>query len=239
MKIKSFYSILIDSLESFVKNPWIAIFPAIFYLLVILFSNYSISIQDNLKTSLSSTLWLIFYFVVWFVLLSSLSFVLIILSSRIIGRKHKIKLRNIIKFLFLSLISLIVFMLINLISYFSAGYIGRLFSLEINTALSVYVLIYLALILCSLIFLTFSSFFAILSNNSILACLKKSISVVRSNYIFIVLIGAALYGIDYFSSNIFETTPIIREAIFYLLIIPYLFIVLTRIAISNDLPTKR
>lgn len=242
MNLKSFYNILIYSLEDLVKNPWLAFFPVVFYIIAFLLSSFSISIQSSFQTSLSATLWLSSFTLIQFLLISSLSLTLTLFSLKIINSKTKIKSllssKRIFKFVVLTIFYIIVIMLINLLTYTSAGYLSQSLLLSLNWAMAVFILIYLALILGILIFLTFSSFISIIQDKSILGSIKSSVQLVKSNYLLILFMGLGLYLINMFLSSLIELNSIIIDIITYLILIPYLFLVLTRFVL-HDLPTKR
>jgi hypothetical protein len=111
---------------------------------------------------------------------------------------------------------------------------GKYFDLTIAQATGLFLIIYFLCLFGLLIFLTFSSFYLVIFNFSILKSIKKSISLTKKTYLQLTLLGLSLIIFSFISNYASKITEIIPEIVNFILI-PYIFIVITRIVLKHDI----
>ncbi len=243
MKEPNILSIFMNSLRDFYKNPLIIV--PVFILLAFFtgFSKLSVYIQHYLKTTPLLILWLVLFSLIAFLVMSYFFTALIGFSKEAVkGQAHlshlwkyanKFWIKNIPIMALITIVSFIVFQIAVYLAYF----IGKALHLLTNPAAALFFLILFAGLISIIIFFTFSSFNLIIYNLRILESIKKSFIIVKANY-FSVLSISVLFFILYSLLEILTSVqPILAGIIKYLLVTPYLSLVLTRFLLlhHNDI----
>jgi len=234
MKLKEFFIIIKDSAISLVKRP-IIILPSI---LLILYFNYFSIIADLLKGFFASTfaslLWLIFSVLVMAAIaaLFSNSTILLFLKSKSFIRS------NAKLFLNSFLIYILYYVLLssaNYISFMISEKMGQAYGFSLSRALAIFISIQLVFLLGILIFLVYAPALIVARENSFFRSIKKSISLAKKTYVYLILIGLSYFIasglIDYSNSSLDFKFGILFEFI-GLCIIPQL-ILITLVKIIN------
>lgn len=235
METKKFISILRTSFKDFYKNPVIFLPSWIIVLFIFLFQLTTLSIKNYLGTTIANILWSTLFIVLFISVLSYISAGLIGMSKQIITKKQNSFIESGNKFFIKNtLIFCILFashIIINSLSLLIAYFVGKQFSLPVESARIIFLLIYFIGLVGWMIFLTFSSFYLVIENIPIMQSIRKSFKLVKSNYIYLLILGVFIFIIDSlitFSPYYYILSPVID-----LLILPYIFIVLTRFVINK------
>ncbi len=219
------------------NNPLVIIPGILIFILLTLFSLISVKINYNLSNSITLAIWLVIFSLISLFIISYFSSGLIGISGEIARNKkpgflellknsNKFWLKN---FIIIVLI-IISYNIIWLISQNGASLIGKSLSLEVNLAKLVFFFIYFLGLLGVIIFLTFSPFYLIIKNKSILESLRNSAILVKKNYLKTILILALFFALN----GILGFTPERVEEIINLFILPYFALIFARFVVSFD-----
>lgn len=232
------FKVISSAFQDLIKNPWLAIPPAFLLVFTIAFSRFSVFFNYRLTSNFESTAWLIFYSILSLMVLSYLFTGLISLSKKAV-KKESFSFKDFfasanrfwMKNFLIVLIVLVVYNILRLVSHYAAFYIGKAFQLPLSQASFVFYLIYFAGLALVIIYLALASFVLVIFESSVGKSIKKSIELVRSNYLFIFSIFVIFFVIDSLINMI--NAPLIQEIIDSLIIIPYLSLILTRIVLTS------
>jgi len=244
-KMKSnFLNMFKSSLLDLSKNP-IIIIPSIFLLIFsIAFSELSVIVNYSLQTTAALTTWLVFFSFTYLVVLAFSLSALIGASYKAVIKKARLK--DIFyysrKFWFRNLIIIMtIIILYNIVRYVAhnaALLIGTSLNLELNLAKGLFFLLYFTGLAGLIVFLTFSNFFLVIYNLNIFHSIKRSISLVKKEYIYTLSIVLIFFIINEFLKYIDRK---LIELITNLFILPCLSLILTRFVLmhsKNDLSAK-
>jgi len=238
MNWKSFFSLFKDSLYAYLKNPVLIVPTGILLILLVAFSNFSVFLNKVLTSEIQLKIWLVVYTLISIIVVSFLLSALIGMSGEVLEKRAKLK-RGIhyvkkygIKNLVLIVIFLVSYNIINFFAYYSSLSIGKLLNLEVESAKSVFLTIYFVGLIGVIIFLTFSSFYLVLKNKTIVGSIKSSARLVEKRYIetlCVILVFFVIY-------KIFDLIDIrvVTEIINAVFIVPYFSLVLTKFILLFD-----
>lgn len=242
MKLKYIFKILKESLFLFLKNPFF-ILPSIFLWITLLVLSYvSVRINNFLiktfGTEISQFLKISLYGG-WLVIFSliSLGIMAFVFSGMIYGAKNLFKnkfhpkdffygskkfwFKNWIIMIFILLVSILVEQTAHYISLF----LGRFLNLDINSATLLFIFVYFLFLAGVLLFLTLTSFSLVLWNLKVFESIKKSISLVRKNYVEVLTLSVSLFVLLALLSRI---PGIYGEFVEYVIVLPLLALIGTR-----------
>lgn len=244
MKSK-FFSTFSLAIKDFYENPFLILPPFCLFLFLVLFSYISKQVNYYLHTTLTISAWLVFFAAIFLFALSFTFSGLISISSLIAKNKpysiknfyqyaKKFTLRNFI----IVIIMIIIYNITRLISHYTSLWIGAALNLELKPAQTLFISLYLILLLAFALFFTFSSFFMVIENLSIINSIKKSFSLVKRTYFQTLLITLVFFVIITLLNlllpyKLFDFIYI-SELISTLLIYPYFVLVLTRFVLENS-----
>lgn len=232
------------ALKNYVKNP-IIIIP--FFLILVfqaIFQIISFKINESILNQ-GAFIHYLFFGVFLFVSLSVLSFFLsgaISLSLASFNRKAKIKdftdgIKLSHKNFIIILFTIIIFNIILFFSKATSFYLGKNFSIEVNTAGVIFLVFYILLIMFTLTFISFSNFILISEKISIYTSIKRSIRFVKSNYLSVLIMFIVFFilnELNFRLSNIMIKSLIsLSEIINFLFIYPLLALVFAAFYILN------
>ena len=222
-----------ESFKDFIRNPILAIPTAILLIFFTLFSKLSVSVNYKFTQTPAITAWLVFFVVISLCVMSFLFSSLIGMSKESIGKKassrsflfygKKFWMKN---FVIIVLI-LAVYNAIRFAAHYSAFYIGKAISLDVNAAKILFFIIFFVGLAGILIFLAFSSFFLIVYNLSIKQSINSSFSYVSKNYPLVLSLTILFFIINESLSKI--NYPLIVDIINSLIIVPYISLIFTRL----------
>lgn len=204
------------------------------FLFVLIFSKISFLIQPHLTNTFTLVIWLIFFILLCFIVMSFLFTSLIGLSKEALIGKIKISnlfyygekfwIKNVPIMLLLAILSAATFQISTVLAFF----IGKSTQLSINAATSLFFIFLFIGLAGVIIFFTFSSFYLVKYNLSIIESIKNSFKIVRKNYLKVFIISIIFFAIyfvlQFYSSNL----PIVFSLIEYLIVTPYLSLILTK-----------
>lgn len=244
MNFSDFFNNLKLSFNDFIKNPFLILPTLILMFLLILLSKMSVFANHTLANTSSFILTSVFSFYSLIVLLivSFFTSMLIYFSGEAINKRFgKSSLSSFfkksIKFWIGNFIIIILgIALLDLSIFLStrvAAFLGHSFDFTGDQALWLFKSIFL---LCMLLiaFLAYSSFAFILEDSSIWKGIRKSIRIVKKNYISTLILIALFYLIGILIDMLgTKTNPIISSIIYSAIISPYFAIVFSRIVLNN------
>ena len=238
MNQKIFFQIFRESFKDLIKNPLI-IFPGFFlWLFLTLFSKISVSVNQGFTNTIHLSLWLSFFGLVSVIFMSFIFAGLIRVSQEIILTK-KTKIQNFFsggkKFFFGSVIVTLAIIIIGIIiqrtAHFIALQIGKVFQLNLLPALFIFLVIYFIGLISGLIWLTFANVKLVVENKNAFMAIKSSANLVKKEYL-ATLSLSVIFFVFFWLTRKFN--GIIPELIEYILIIPFLALVLTRFVLASE-----
>ncbi len=232
MSISKLANLFVKSFKDYRKNLVLIVPSALLFILIILLSKLSVKINYKLQDTLSLTIWTIIFSLVMLVIISYFFSGLIGMSFLAI--KNRVNMKSFFKYsnkfvLKNFLIILAILLVLNLIRYLAHNvsfFVGKFLELDVNIASGIFFLLYFGSIIGILIFLGFSSAYLITENTKIVVSIKKSIGLVKKNYIEALIILIMLFIINQFF-NLY-ISKILTEVVNALFIVPYLSLILTR-----------
>ncbi len=240
MESKSILSAFKESFAQFYSHPKILIPGIALYILVLLLSKISVSVNYFLSrfgfnTSIIVTSWFFFFVCIFFLVSSYIFSGLIGLSKEIKSKSSAFKiffnysnkffLRNFIIIIIIWAISTIIAQASQYISFF----IGNALGLPLNTAMILFFLIYFSLLISTVIFFTLSSFYLVVSNLKVKESILKSFSSVKSNYLSILSANILFFIAFQLVSYLQDPFSSLIE---YILLIPIISIFFTKFVLS-------
>jgi hypothetical protein len=170
------------------------------------------------QSSIVHTIWFIIYTCVVLLIVSICTVCII---RCLLGTKHsliQLSLKNILVILFTILIYNLTFFVSNYLAYF----VGKSLALSTGAAKVLFFTIFFIGLISLLLFISFSSFFLVKTNQSVVASISKSASFVRSHYLDVLAVFVlffVLLELSGFLQNIsilfFSLTEIINYVIIY------------------------
>ncbi|MBI3334407.1 hypothetical protein HYZ97_02885 [Candidatus Pacearchaeota archaeon] len=124
------------------------------------------------------------------------------------------------------LISVLAISLVRVIAHYGTGALGTALSLSVPAAQTLFYLIYSAGLLAFLIFLTFSSFFAVRDSLSLISSIRASTRFVKQHYLetlSLLVVSFILY------EGLYSVLPIAADIIYTLLVTPALILLLAHL----------
>ncbi len=236
MDSKNFLKIFKDSFQDLIKNPVISIPSVLLLIFSIFLSKLSVKINYSLTNTFSITTWLIFYSLISLLFMSFFFSSLIGMSGEAI--KGKTSIISIVKYprrfwlsnFIIILIILLLYNLVNFISHYSSLFIGKALEASLQTAQIIFYLFYFTGLVGIMIFMTFSSFFLILKNKTIIGSIISSFNFVKNNYIYVLLCLLSFFIVG----ELIKLTPTIaQEFIGAIFLTPYISLVLARFLIKS------
>lgn len=239
-KITSFFS---KSFYDYLENLRLTIPLICLLIFFYILSYFSVYLNHKLLSSLALTVWLVIFSLISILAVSYVSCGLIGMSKEIISKKRspaffkyskKFFLRNFV----IILIIILIYNTIRLVSFYSAYYIGKSLTLSVENAQILFTSIYFIGLAGLAIFFTFSNFYLVIKDYSIIKSIKRSFSLVKKEYlntltiilIFFVLISFIDTYINYSVLNIISVGELIKTLFVY----PILFLVLSRFFVSKQ-----
>jgi len=238
MNWKSFFSLFKDSLYAYLKNPVLIVPTGILLILLVAFSNFSVFLNKVLTSEIQLKIWLVVYTLISIIVVSFLLSALIGISGEAIRSKAKLKnsfhyaRKYEIKNLVLIVIFLVSYNIINFVTFHSSLFISKALNLEVESAKWIFLSFYFVGLIGVIIFLTFSSFYLVLKNKTIVGSIKSSARLVEKRYIetlCVILVFFVIY-------KIFDLIDIrvVTEIINAVFIVPYFSLVLTKFILLFD-----
>lgn len=227
-----------ESFHNLFRNP-LLIFPSLFlYIIFIIISDISVKINYRLQTTPLLIAWVIFFSVVSLVITSFFLSGLIGMSFQ--ATKRKVKLRDMwfysTRFFFPNFILIfIIIALYNLIRYLAhniALLVLKPFNVPLNIAQGVFFILYFTGLVGIIIFLTFSNFYLIIKDLNITEAIKKSVSLVKKRYTYVLSIIIIFFVVD--SLLNLANIKLLYELVSAIFIVPYLSLVLTKFLLMFD-----
>ncbi len=227
-----------ESFYSLFKNP-LLIFPSLFlYIIFIIISDISVKINYRLQTTPMLIAWVVSFSVISLVITSFFLSGLIGMSFQ--ATKRKIKLRDMwfysTRFFFPNFILIfLIIALYNLIRYIAhnvALLVLKPFNVPLNIAQGAFFILYFAGLVGILIFLTFSNFYLIIKDLNITNAIKKSVSLVKKNYTYVLPIIVIFFVADAVLNLI--NIRLLYELVNAIFIVPYLSLILTKFLLMFD-----
>ncbi|MBU0760998.1 MAG: hypothetical protein KJ600_01270 [Nanoarchaeota archaeon] len=226
MKPKDFFNLFAAG-RGLYKAPAIIAVSLSFWIFLFLLSKLGERIAPSLQTTFANIAWTVFAGLVSLVAASYFFAGLIGMS------KGKVKFgefgKHANKFWFgnfqVILLIILASAIVRLAAHFGALFIGRALGLEVDAALFVFMIIYLAGLVGVLIFLTFSSFFLVVEDLKVRESIRKSIKFVRKNYWETLVLSFALFVLGFLVGRI---PGFAGEVLEYALVVPFVVLVLTR-----------
>ena len=238
MRIKEFFYIISRGFNDLFKNPLLIISGLLLWVFIFLFSKISVIVNHNLNNASSLLAWLVFFSLVSLAVMSFVFSGLIKISKEIINKKRAITrnffsggrrfwFRNLLILLFIVIIGIVIWAIAN----YGGIYIGKLFNLEVNAALLLYILIYFAGLVGILIFLTFSNVCLVVYSLNFKEAVKKSIRLVKKEYLATLALNVLIFVILFLLNKV---NGIWIDLIEYALLIPLFILILTRFVIHIE-----
>src|SRR3989344_3103961 len=233
-----------DSLLDFSKNLILVIPSFILFLLLVLISKISVKINYTLSNSITITLWFILFSLIYFLIISFISSGMIGLSKSAVLKKAKLSefliygkrfwLKN---FIILVLFFFIFAILIGLLALYTKLMIllTPYFSLSEKSFKVTTFVLYFIYLIGIVIFFTFSNFFLVINNLKIKESILNSFILVKRNYLSILSISIIFSALFYLTSLL---NDFLANIINFIILIPYLTLILTRFLIVNALLKK-
>ncbi len=243
-------TLIIKAAKDFLNNPILAFPPLMAFLLLVLLSYLSQIISLNISSNAGQIIWLFLYSIISLIFLSFSFTVLLFLALSLSKANHpkpyKILLsdsiiraksvwhRNFLNMILIALSSMVLVLLAN--------FIGRMASLlGYSFAIIIFILVMFSGLAGGIIFLTFSTSYAVINGSPVLESIIFSARLVKTRYIevlSIIIFFLVLYKLISFIPNVFFV-----EIIQSLIIAPILSLVLVRFVLSsggaNVLPAQR
>ncbi len=227
------------SFKDFYKNPLIILVSLLLLIINKLYANYIYpKIPDVFSNIQILNKVLTIHDVISLLIMSFFFSVIIAMSKSAIKGKSKLSdfssgLKYLIQnFSILFLIYIILFRGINYISIYSALFMGGHLTFTLKIAQILFYLIYVFFLLAILIFFTYSSFYLVANNLSLINSIKSSSIFVKNNYILTLSIFIALFIISQIINYISNINLILSQIIYSAIIVPYLSLLLTRLIIK-------
>ncbi len=232
-KLKNLFN---DSFLDYCKNP-IVVFPTlILWIFFAVFSKISVMMNYKLQDSYLLTSWLVLFSIISLLVTSFFLSGLIGICGELIKKKFKKKsfFYNSRKFWLRNFLVIIIFVILyNVVRYIAhnaAFFIGKSLSLEVNAAVGMFFLFYFTGILGILIFFSFTSFYLINYNLSVLDSIKKSFFLVKKRYIETLIIFIIFFVINEVIVKFIPSLGV--ELINALFVVPYLSLILSRFVLT-------
>src|SRR3989338_6929795 len=226
-------TLIIKAAKDFLNNPILAFPPLMAFLLLVLLSYLSQIISLNISSNAGQIIWLFLYSIISLIFLSFSFTVLLFLALSLI-RAKSVWHRNFLNMILIALSSMVLVLLAN--------FIGRMASLlGYSFAIIIFILVMFSGLAGGIIFLTFSTSYAVINGSPVLESIIFSARLVKTRYIevlSIIIFFLVLYKLISFIPNVFFV-----EIIQSLIIAPILSLVLVRFVLSsggaNVLPAQR
>lgn len=233
MNTNEFFETFGESLKHFSRNLSMIIPGLILWGILVGFSKISEKMNYRFTTSISLTLWIVFFSLVTLAVMS-------LFFSGLIGMSIKKK-SGLIDFLnygnkfwtrnfFVMVIIVVIGILIDRAAFYGAFFIGKFLNFGTYPAQGLFLLIYLIGVAGFLIFFTFSSFFLVTCDLKVRESLRKSFAFVKKNYPYVVVLSLILFIVYYFANLI--PSPY-GEAFEYGILVPYLAILMTKFVMKK------
>lgn len=238
MNLNEFSGLFKKSFYAYLKNPLIVIPSVILLLFFILFSDLSVNVNYSLQDSISLTGWAVFFSIVSLIVISFFLSGLIGMSFDLLKKKKD-------KLLFLKysgkywfrnfLIILTIVASFNIARYLAhniAFFIGRAFNFDVNIALAVFFLLYLAGLIGGVIFLSYANFYLVFYDLSYFNCIKKSFNCVKNNYAETLSIIIIFFAVNELITRALPNIAV--ELINAFIIVPYLSLILALVVLEFE-----
>lgn len=253
MEDKSIAGVFSESALNFAKNPLIITGSAIAAMIVLMLLSFVYTKLGGIIVSQTAALPIMLLVVFILLALLPLSYLfsgLINICLTISKKTQKTKLsdffrgankywgKNYVIMLIIFFLYRAIFLIMGLMSIYILPFVNKQISVSVDMTRFILFFIYFAWLIGVLIFLTFSNFFLILENLSIIKSIKKSAVFVSNNYVSVLAISVIFYIIfrlvsytdRLYTSQIFSISEIISSIIIY----PYLALVLAKFLIVNN-----
>ncbi|MEK6844540.1 MAG: hypothetical protein AABX83_03910 [Nanoarchaeota archaeon] len=227
-----------ESFYRLFKNP-LLIFPSLFlYISLIFLSNLSVRINYKLQTTPLLTGWVVLFSIASLLITSF--FLSGLIGASFQAMKGKIRLKDMLKYskkfcLPNLAITFIIIALYNIIRYLAHNIpllILKPFNIPLSIAQGVFFILYFAGLVGIIIFLTFSNFYLIIKDVTILEAIKKSISLVKENYLNVLSIMIIFFVINELLN--LANTKLLYELVNAIFVVPYLSLILTKFLLDFD-----
>jgi hypothetical protein len=240
MKSKDLLSVFKRAFYDFGRNPLIVLPGLILFGVFILFSKLAVQVNYKLQSTMSLILWLVIFTAVSFLIMSYLFSSLIGMSKK--STKGKTTLNDFFfygkKYLFRNFSILFAFLVLYLLIVGSL-FVFTKFMISISGVLTVpengfkflSLLIVVAWLLGVIIFFTFSNFYLIIRDISVGKSIIMSRKLVKREYINVLIISVFFFVL-FSVLNLFS--GIFRDLIGFLVLTPYMSLVLTRFILEFD-----
>ncbi|MDO8509287.1 MAG: hypothetical protein Q7S27_06430 [Nanoarchaeota archaeon] len=233
------------SFTDYLKNPFVIIPGLILWIFTISFSLISVKLNYKLQNTFLLSSWLIIFSILTLLVISYFFSGLIGISF--LSLKNKTRPKNFLKYsnkfwLRNFAVILIILAMFNITRYLAHNIgliIGKAIELDVRIAAVLFFILYIGGILSFLIFFSYSSFYLVGYDYSILNAIKKSFRLVRKEYIETLIILTLYFAISQILEGIMP--KIAFEVLNVAVIVPYLSLVMSRFVFErnkNDLRAK-
>ncbi len=224
-----------ESSKKYLGNIWIVLPSVFLWIFLVAFSKLSVKVNYQIQSTFILSVWLVFYSLVYVLVVSFFLSGLVALCASLFRNQKRNFLSSAYKFWMKNFVIIIFYILVyncvRIVSHYSVFYIGKALNIPTNYASVLFFIVYFAGMLGILIFLTFSSFCLVIYNKSIFASIKKSIEIVKKNYIETLSVLVLLFAINKLLYHNLDFIWI--EIIDAFLIVPYLAIILTKFVVDS------
>ncbi|MDO8459718.1 MAG: hypothetical protein Q7S74_01280 [Nanoarchaeota archaeon] len=237
LTIKEFFSLFPLTLKGLCKNPLIVIPTVIFWIFLEILSRFSVFMNHRISNTIAITSWAILYVLISLFVMSFILVGIIGIAKK--SMKEKSGLKDFImyskKFGLKNFLVMLIIVIISIISWAMAHYgalfIGRALSLSINTATTLFKALYVAGLVGIVIFISFTSFYLVIFDLKIYESFRRSMKLVKREYLYALAISLALYFIHYLLNNI---PLVVGDIIEYVVIVPLFVLFVTRFIIVEE-----
>lgn len=228
MKAGKFFKVFSESARRLVRAPILIVASLVLGILFFLISQLGAILAVNFQTTLSNILWTAAVGLVSVLLVGFFSAGMFgVLLKRKNGAFFSFGKKFLVRNFVVVLVVLVLGILLGRIVHYVALFIGRALSLNVATAVIVYLILYFASLVGILIFFAFSSVLLVVKNLSVKNALAESVGFVKRNY----LATLSLIVIFYVLFYLFDKIPgYAGDILMYALLLPYFVVVLERFA---------
>lgn len=232
MKLRDYFHMYSEAARDFYRNPWVIIPGAILWAFILALGRVSVEVNYKLTTTLGLSIWLIIFYLLIMIGMGFIFSGLIGMAKEKKGLEVFLRngkrfwWRNFLVLLVVSVVSLVLGRIVHVVVF----YFGKAVGLGTVAATVIFGLLYFASLVGIVIFLMFGSFCVVVFEVGVLEGLKKSVEIVKKNY-FLSLDIAVFFFVLLFVLNLF--TGVLLDALEYLIVVPYLALVLTRFVLQT------